>query len=130
MKTDTLEKRFSLKVDSSKCRKVSFVWKEDELQRLCIYLSLWGVSRMALFLRVFNPFVSNAPLLYHLKTSENCKVFWCFQGVEKGCTGNERVNKLIFSNWLWNVLTCKYIWILFLMVHIFLISNHIFRIRP
>ena len=35
-----------------------------------------------------NPFIPNAPFLYPLKTSENCKVFWCFQGVDKGCTGN------------------------------------------
>ena len=28
----------------------------------------------------FNPFVPNAPFLYPLKTSENRKVFWCFQG--------------------------------------------------
>ena len=40
----------------------------------------------------FNPFVPNAPFLYPLKTSENRKVFWCFQRVEKGCTGNEWVN--------------------------------------
>ena len=33
----------------------------------------------------FNPFVSNAPFLYLLKTS-------CFQGVEKGCIRNEWVN--------------------------------------
>ena len=38
-----------------------------------------------------DPFVSNAPLLYPLKTSENRKVF-CFQGVEKGCIGNKWVN--------------------------------------
>ena len=37
-----------------------------------------------------DPFVSNAPLLYPLKTSENRKVF-CFQGVEKGCIGNKWV---------------------------------------
>ena len=35
------------------------------------------------------PFVSNARFLYSLKTSENRKVF---QGVEKGCIGNEWVN--------------------------------------
>ena len=40
-----------------------------------------------------NPFVPNAPFLYPLKTSENRKVFWCFQGVEKGCIGNKRVNE-------------------------------------
>ena len=40
----------------------------------------------------FNPFVANAPFLYHLKASENSTVFWCFQGVEKGCIGNEWVN--------------------------------------
>ena len=43
---------------------------------------------------VVNPFAPNAPFLYPLKTSENLKGF---QGVEKGCTGNEWVN-------------CKYYW--------------------
>ena len=32
----------------------------------------------------FNPFIPNAPFLYPLKTSENDKVFWYLQGVEKG----------------------------------------------
>ena len=36
-------------------------------------------------------FVPSLPFLYPLKTSENRKVFWCFQGVEKGCIGNEWV---------------------------------------
>ena len=38
-----------------------------------------------------NPFVPNAPFLYPLNTSENRKVFSCFQGVEKGYIGNEWV---------------------------------------
>ena len=42
-----------------------------------------------------NPFDPNAPFLYPLKTSENRKVFWCFQGVEKRCIGNEWVK----NNW-------------------------------
>ena len=40
------------------------------------------------------PFVSNAPYLYPLKTSENLKVFCCSQEVEKGCIENEWVNKM------------------------------------
>ena len=40
---------------------------------------------------LFNPFVSNAPLLYPLKTSENLTLFWCFHGIEKGCIGNKWV---------------------------------------
>ena len=40
----------------------------------------------------FNIFVPNAPFLYLLKTSENLTAFLCFQGVEKGCIGNEWVN--------------------------------------
>ena len=40
----------------------------------------------------FNLFVPNAPLIYPLKTSENRKVFWCFQGVEQGWIGNRWVN--------------------------------------
>ena len=46
---------------------------------------------------VFNshPFPSNASFLYHLKTSESLTVFWCFQGVEKGCLGaNELINNI------------------------------------
>ena len=39
---------------------------------------IWGQN-------LFNQFVLNAPLLYPLKLSVNHKVFWCFQGVEKGC---------------------------------------------
>ena len=46
----------------------------------------------------FNPFVPDAPFFYPLKTSENRKVFWCFQGVEKGCIGNEWVNRNIWSH--------------------------------
>ena len=42
------------------------------------------------------PFVPNVSFLYYLKTSENRKVFCCFQGVEKGCIGNEWVKNLKF----------------------------------
>ena len=38
-----------------------------------------------------NPFVPNIPFLYPLKISENHKVFWCFQGIQKGCIGNKWV---------------------------------------
>ena len=37
------------------------------------------------------------PLSTPLKTSENRKVFWCLQGVEKGYIGNEWVNSYIDS---------------------------------
>ena len=40
---------------------------------------------------IFHPFVSNAPFLYPLKTSENFMVFWCFKGVKKRCIGNKWV---------------------------------------
>ena len=39
-----------------------------------------------------NPFVPNAPFLYPLQTSENRKVFRCFQGVEKGALGTNGFN--------------------------------------
>ena len=35
------------------------------------------------------PFASNVLLLYPLKISENCKIFWCFQRIEKGFIGNK-----------------------------------------
>ena len=40
-----------------------------------------------------NPFVPNVPFLNLLKTLENRIVFWFFQRVEKGCIGNEWINK-------------------------------------
>ena len=40
------------------------------------------------------PFVPNAPFFYPLKTSENSKVFWCFQGVEKECIKLLRMGSL------------------------------------
>ena len=70
-----------------------------------------------------NPFVPNASFLYPLETSENRKIFWCFQGVEKGYIGNkwikvvdpdgvrERLKKLIpevnyvLKFWGWTVVT-------------------------
>ena len=45
-------------------------------------------------LLAFNPFVPNAPFLYTLETSENLTVFWCFQGVDKGCFGSEWINRI------------------------------------
>ena len=45
-----------------------------------------------------NPFVSNAPFLYPLKTTENLAVFWCFQGVEKGCIWKKWVNNSKFPH--------------------------------
>ena len=44
-----------------------------------------------IFPKYINPFVPNVPFLYSLKTSENLIVFWYFQRVEKGCTGNKWV---------------------------------------
>ena len=53
-------------------------------------------------LQVINPFVPKAPLLYPLKTSENLTVFCCFQGLEKGCIGNERVNVALLVTHIYN----------------------------
>ena len=41
---------------------------------------------------LLNPFVANAPFLYPLKSWENRKVFWCLQGVEKGCIESKWIN--------------------------------------
>ena len=44
---------------------------------------------------LFNPFFPNATFFYPLKTSENRKVFQCFQGVEKRCIGKEWIKNKI-----------------------------------
>ena len=52
-----------------------------------ILLDLWFTQE-----NMINPFVPSASFLYPLKTSENRKVFWCFQRVESGYLGNEWIN--------------------------------------
>ena len=51
------------------------------------------LTRNGLMVMFYNAkqFVPNALFLYPLKTLENLAVFWCFQGVEKECIGNELV---------------------------------------
>ena len=55
-----------------------------------------GAKRCTVYYSCINSFVPNTPFLYSLKTSEN-QVFWCFQGVQKGCIGNKRVNTRILG---------------------------------
>ena len=49
-----------------------------------------------------NPFVANASFLYPLKTQKNRKVFWSFQGVEKG---NKWVNW--YTKYYLSAFTCE-----------------------
>ena len=51
----------------------------------------WRKISLLIFLSQINPFSPNAPFLYPQKASENGKVFWCFQGIKKGCTENKWV---------------------------------------
>ena len=62
-----------------------------------------------------NPFVPNAPFLYNLKASENLTDFLCFQGVEKGCIGNEWVNWAGAASWIFKEIKQIYVssWIEF-----------------
>ena len=45
------------------------------------------------------PFLPNAPPNYPLKTSENLRVFWCFQGIEKGALGTHVLMELLMVWW-------------------------------
>ena len=51
----------------------------------------WNLA--TIFDSVLNHLFSMHPFSNPLKTSENRKVFWCLQRVEKGCIGNEWVKK-------------------------------------
>ena len=39
--------------------------------------------------------ICNAAFYYPVKASENCKVFWYFHAVEKGCIGSKWVNAIV-----------------------------------
>ena len=64
----------------------SIFWEKDSISR---WKHLWNTFYV-------NPFVPSAPFLYPLKT-ENLMVFWCFQGVAKGCIGNGWVSPSIWQ---------------------------------
>ena len=53
--------------------------------------SIWTLNHLTIFytmVTLVKPFITSTPFLYPLKASENLTVFWCFQGIEKGCIGN------------------------------------------
>ena len=54
----------------------------------------------ATFFVLMKLFVPNGPFLYSLKISESFTIFWCFQGVEKGCIGNKRVHTTARRYWV------------------------------
>ena len=56
-------------------------------------LSINVTVRNTYFPFTIKPFVLSAPLLYPVKTSENRKVFWCFQGVEKDALRTNELKK-------------------------------------
>ena len=62
------------------------------LDFLLIVPSLKLVLSVHLYTRWLVHLFPNTSFLCPLKTSENLTVFWCFQGVEKGCIGNKWVN--------------------------------------
>ena len=66
--------------------------------RACIHwrLCYWCVCEVNVVLEL-NPFLSNAPFPYPLKTSEKIKVFWWFKGAEKWCIGNKWVKMLVLK---------------------------------
>ena len=64
-----------------------------------------------MYVGLCNLFVPDTPFLYPLKTSENLKVFWYFQGVKKGCIGDEWVkffNEVFCLTilWVWQKRNC------------------------
>ena len=72
------------------CISTKTLWTYNKNLFFWYFISfLWLVwcSQKSIF--SLNPFVINASFLYPLKTSEKLTVFWCFQGLEKGCIGNE-----------------------------------------
>ena len=68
---------------------------------------VWNIDVKYVIIKIYlvtifhqlNPFLPNTPFLYPLKTSENRKVFWCFQEVGKACIGNKWVKA--FKSCLW-----------------------------
>ena len=65
-----------------------FLFCRCSFKNLCFNSKWW--------IKCFYQFFLSATFLYPLKTSENLIVFWCFQGVEKGCIGNKWVKLSVY----------------------------------
>ena len=62
----------------------------------------WYMCIQLLTIRsIINPFFPNVPFLYPLKISENIKVFWWFQWVEKNCNEKKCWNNLLKQTVKW-----------------------------
>ena len=48
---------------------------------------------------LINPFVFNVPFLYPLKTSENLKFLWCFQGGRERVHWEQKLLEYLFETW-------------------------------
>ena len=91
--------KFSIKDFFSKCdqiRKKFPIWSHllEKPYLKHHFFEQWKIcgqllENLLLFPMRINPFLPYAPFLYPLKTSENLTVFWCFQGVAKGCIGSK-----------------------------------------
>ena len=96
------------KILHKRISKISFI----DTEQLSIMLSKIWISSQEFFndfvdrfgTTYLNPFIPNALFLYPLKTSENLKIFWCFQGVEKGCIWNEWVKNGFLWRYFWRIL--------------------------
>ena len=61
-----------------------------QIKKLVFIMTRWVLTWW-----IVNPFIANALFLYFPKASENRKVFWYLQWVEKGWIGNEWVNLIL-----------------------------------
>ena len=88
----TFDKDFDLKNTSS--RWLGNIVHNISMSSSSLSFFTWLIETIFLwtFLIIIEPICSQCTFLYSLKTSENLKVFWCFQKVEKGCIGNKWFN--------------------------------------
>ena len=74
-----------------------FISKGLLVNLLLIFLAYWNVLKRTckhhLYIKPLLFLTHSFRMHYSLIASENFTVFWCFLGVEKGCIGNEWVNK-------------------------------------
>ena len=89
-------------------------WQTARILKFCVgtYVKLWVFHRKIVTknLAKLNPFHVTCLFLYSLKTSENCsffdvfrryrkrsvkcEIYWCFQGDQKGTSGNKTLKQI------------------------------------
>ena len=94
-----LKKKASAQSFYPKQRSSRVVKTTNEVRSFSFFKIIYSSTLAFVTFLLSHSFPMHPSFLYPLKTSKNLTVFWCFQGLEKGCIGNKWDNRNSLEKW-------------------------------